>query len=112
MLYSHALVLTQRPARYGKQMAAHFAHKLETSWDGEMGTLLFVGRGKDCDDPRFAYEGTAVVTMTCVEQGLDIVIDAPEELLSRFEGVVVRHLVRFGASEDLAVTFEQKQRAE
>ncbi|PRQ12265.1 DUF2218 domain-containing protein [Corynebacterium sp. 13CS0277] len=105
MSYSHALVETERPARYAKQMAAHFSHKMETSWDGETGTIIFVGAGKESEDPRRAFDGTCVVTMRAEEGRLAMQLEAPEELLDRFEGVIDRHLLRFGASEGLAYTW-------
>ena len=109
MSISSAFVETQRPGRYAKQMASHFSHKMETSWDGEQGFITFVGQGPDSDDPRRAFSGTCVFRMRATAQGLELTLDAPEELLERFEGVIDRHLLRFGANEGLAYSWRRAE---
>lgn len=87
---STAHVLTERPARYGKQLASHFGHKTPFTWDAE------AGRGEGSFG-----NGLAAVTVTAVDDALDLVVEAPADEIERFEGVVGRHLVRFGAKDEL-----------
>ncbi|MDO4908282.1 MAG: DUF2218 domain-containing protein [Corynebacterium sp.] len=106
-IMSEAIVATDRPARYGKQLASHFSAKLDAEWDGVRGYIEFVGAGKDSDDPRRAFDGKGLVNLEALENALRITIHAPEELLERFEGVVARHLVRFGAKDELVVEWKR-----
>lgn len=105
-IISHALVHTERPERYAKQLASHFSSKISTDWDGSHGFLEFVGAGADSEDPRKAFEGTARVLLEATPEGLLISIDAPENLRERFQGVIDRHLLRFGARENLEINWE------
>ncbi|MDO4910463.1 MAG: DUF2218 domain-containing protein [Corynebacterium sp.] len=100
-IISEAIVATDRPARYGKQLASHFSAKVETGWDGVRGYIEFVGAGKDSEDPRRAFDGKGLVKLEALEDALRIRIYSPKELLGRFEGVIARHLVRFGSKEEL-----------
>ncbi|MCI6205493.1 MAG: DUF2218 domain-containing protein, partial [Corynebacterium glucuronolyticum] len=64
---STAHVATDRPARYGKQLASHFSHKIEASWneDSATGTAVFpIADTSDsvrCD--MFAGEGQLVLVL-------------------------------------------------
>ena len=95
---SVAHVASDRPARYGKQLASHFSHKIEAHWDEDAatGTALFpvddTGDSVQCD-------------MTAGEGRLDLVLTGPADSIGRIEGVVARHLVRFGKPGELEVEF-------
>ena len=95
---STAHVASDRPARYGKQLASHFSHKIEARWDADtdMGTALFsiadTGDSVQCD-------------MSAGTDQLDLVLTRPTESIGRIEGVVARHLVRFGKPGELTVEF-------
>lgn len=95
---STAHVATDRPARYGKQLASHFSHKIEASWneDSATGTAVFpIADTSDsvrCD--MFAGEGQLV-----------LVLNGPAERIGQFEEVVARHLLRFAKPGELEVTF-------
>jgi hypothetical protein len=84
-------VATDRPGRYGKQLAAHLSRRSVTEWDEVTGTgsIQFTG-------------GRA--TLTGSERALDLHLTATEpEHLAVLEGVVGRHLVRFGSRDELVV---------
>lgn len=96
---SSATVTTDRPGRYGKQLAAHLGRRVSSSWDDDG------GRG----EITFAY-GRA--ELTAQEGALLLFVqgspDAEPDLqgaagLDRLEDVVGRHLVRFGAKDELVV---------
>lgn len=89
-LTSVACVVTDRPARYGKQLASHFSHKVPFTWDEDEKT----GNGSFAD-------GRAQATITARQDSLELVLEAPADEIDRFEGVVGRHLVRFGAKDEL-----------
>ncbi|MFF7159893.1 DUF2218 domain-containing protein [Streptomyces sp. NPDC008086] len=91
---SEASVATDRPQRYAKQLASHLGRRSETSWDeatGE-GTIVFQG-------------GTG--TLTAAEGALLLSVEADAERLALFEDVVGRHLVRFGAKDELVVEWRR-----
>lgn len=100
---SSATVPTDRPGRYGKQLASHLGRRVSSSWDDEAGTgeitfpfghahltagegelLLFVAGSADAEPD---LQGAA---------GLD-----------RLEDVVGRHLVRFGTKDELVVQWQR-----
>ena len=91
---SNAVVGTDAPARYAKQLLAHLGRKntvetVEGSSDG--GRLVF------------AY-GTGTVRPGDGELALDA--EAPDdEGLAHVEDVLARHLERFGARRELTVTW-------
>ena len=96
MLTSSAVVATDSPARYAKQLLSHLGRKntvepLADAPDG--GRLVFV-------------DGTA--TLRPQEGGL--LMDAAaddEDGLAHVEDVVARHLERFGARNELVVTWQR-----
>lgn len=94
MTTSTADVSTDRPARYGKQLASHFGHKIPFTWDADTRS----GSG------RFA-DGAVQVELSCTEHGLHLRVQAAPEDVERFEGVVGRHLVRFGSKDELVCTW-------
>jgi len=88
---SSASVATDRPGRYGKQLAAHLSRRSTTEWDDATGTgsIQFTG-------------GRA--TLTSGDGALDLHLAATDtEHLAVLEGVVGRHLVRFGSRDELVV---------
>ena len=95
---STAEVATERAARYGKQLASHLGHRLETQWDDAAGSGTITFAEGHC---RLDATGTALV----LRIGLDASV-APESataVLDRMEDVVGRHLVRFGSRDELVV---------
>ncbi|WP_035304288.1 DUF2218 domain-containing protein [Actinokineospora inagensis] len=92
MATSHARVATDRPGRYAKQLAAHMARKVETEWDPDTG----VG------ELRFPF-GTSA--LRAEPDALLLTVDGAPEDLERLEAVVGKHLVRFGAKDELVVAW-------
>jgi hypothetical protein len=94
MARSQARVATDRPHRYAKQLASHLGRKIEIHWDDEtgLGSLSFSA-------------GTG--TMTATPDALLLVVEGEPEHLDRLEDVVGRHLVRFGAKDELLVEWHR-----
>lgn len=94
MARSHARVATDRPGRYAKQLASHFSRKIETHWDEEtgQGSLSF---------------GSGTAAMTATPDALLLVVEGAPEDLERLEGVVGRHLVRFGTKDELVAEWHR-----
>ncbi|MES5817989.1 DUF2218 domain-containing protein [Streptomyces sp. RG80] len=91
---SEAHVPTDRPHRYAKQLASHLGRRSTTSWDevaGEGGIEFQNGTG----------------TLTATEGALVLVVEADVEHLAVLEDVVGRHLVRFGAKDELVVEWKR-----
>jgi hypothetical protein len=87
---SEALVATDRPARYGKQLVAHLGRRGGGEWSEteERGSItLGIGRAE----------------LFCKADGLHLAIEAEPAELDRLEDVVGRHLVRFGTRDELHV---------
>ena len=98
---STSTVATDRPGRYGKQLAAHLGRRVGSSWDTETDTGLVT----------FPFGHANIVA---AEDGLRLYVevapDAEPDLqgdagLERLEDVVGRHLVRFGARDELTVVW-------
>ncbi|MEW1774485.1 DUF2218 domain-containing protein [Streptomyces sp. NPDC086777] len=94
MARSEARVPTDRPARYAKQLASHLGRRSQTSWDEETGTGGIVFQN-----------GTG--TLTATEGALLLTVDTDPEHLGVLEGVVGRHLVRFGTRDELVVAWRR-----
>jgi len=93
-LASESLVPTERAARYGKQLASHLGRKAISEWDEEAGrgSIIFSeGRGR----AELVAEGAC----------LRLQVYATPESVANLEDVVGRHLVRFGARDELVVTW-------
>jgi len=92
---SEARVPTDRPHRYAKQLASHLGHRSETSWDEEKGagSILFQNGGTG--------------SLTAAEGALLLAIEADTEHLDLLEDVMGRHLVRFGAKDELVVEWHR-----
>lgn len=96
---STARVATDRPARYGKQLANHMGRKITTTWDEGSGTGSL----------EFNREGptTGVVELSCDGEVLVLRLSATDEHLERLEEVVGIHLARFGAKQGMVVRWER-----
>ena len=94
MLTSSAIVATDAPARYAKQLLSHLGRK---------NTVEPVDGAPDGGRLVFAY-GTA--SLSPQDGALQIEAAAPdEEGLDHVEDVVKRHLERFGARNELVVVW-------
>lgn len=100
---STATVATERPGRYGKQLAAHLGRRAESSWDGDT----------NAGQVTFPFGRANIVA---ADDGLQLYVEvspsaAPELQgdagLDRLEDVVGRHLVRFGARDELTVRWHR-----
>ena len=91
---TEALVRTDRPARYGKQLVAHLGRRNGGEWaeDEQRGWIAFA-------------DGRAEVS--CAPDGLHLAIDGEPDDLPRLEDVVGRHLVRFGSRDELHVRWSR-----
>lgn len=91
---SEALVATDRAARYGKQLASHLGRKASTEWDEESGrgSVLFSG-------------GRGRAELSVEDGGLLMRVYATPGADDNLEDVLGRHLVRFGARDELVVTW-------
>jgi len=89
---STAAVITDRPARYGKQLVSHLSRRAGGEWSDEAatGTITF-------------DSGTA--TLTAADGVLELAVDGDD--LDRLEDVVGRHLVRFGSKDELVVSWQR-----
>ena len=94
---STARVSTDRPSRYGKQLAAHMGRKITGSWDetAQTGSLIFDREGA----------ATGVVRLSCHDGVLQLDLAAEDEHLERLEQVTGIHLARFGAKEGIVVSW-------
>lgn len=93
MSTSTAKVTTDRPARYGKQLVEHMSRRHGGEWSAESDSgWMQLGSGRA--DVR--AEGNALV--------LDVSSSQADELPG-LEDAVGRHLVRFGAKDELTVSW-------
>ena len=96
---SIARVTTDRPARYGRQLASHMGRKITAVWDDDAtGSLTFDREGAV----------TGVVRISCHDGVLQLVLEADDEHLERLEHVVGIHLARFGAKDGLVVSWNRQ----
>lgn len=90
-LNARADVATDNPARYAKQLVSHLGRKLEWTTDGPTSTAQ-IG------------DGTAQIVVG--EGVLTLLAEAPDtENLDRVKDVLGRHLERFGARNELVVSW-------
>ncbi len=97
---STARVKTDRPGRYGRQLASHFSAKLQTTWDNESGR----GHLTFSDDAR---GGVGEVDMVVGDGVLLLHLECEADALDHLERVVGVHLVRFGARDGLEVSWRR-----
>lgn len=93
---SQAVVATNRPARYGKQLASHLGRRARAEWDerAERGTIAFGDSGDHA-------------VLTCRPGELVMALSAAPEAVERLEDVLGRHLVRFGTRDELVVQWRR-----
>lgn len=97
---SLAHVTTDRPGRYAKQLASHLGRRLATAWDDESG----VGSVEFPDGAKAELRAEpGVLVMT---------VDASAERLDGVEDVLGRHLVRFGAKDELVAAWRREDGTE
>ena len=95
VLRSTAVVTTEVPERYAKQLLSHLGRKAKVETiDGEAGGRLV-----------FAY-GTGTVRPENNQLVLEAVA-ADADSLAHVEDVLARHLERFGAKRELVVNWER-----
>ena len=87
---STATVGTDRAARYGKQLVSHLGRRATAEWDDQAGT-------------GWIDFGESRAELTAGPDTLDIELAAAPDAVARMEDVVGRHLVRFGARDELTV---------
>jgi uncharacterized protein len=86
-----AFVVTSRPERYIKQLVSHFGNKVKTELTNEGGRLQF----------DFGTCG-----LKAAPTGIELIGTAEDEAqLETLKDVVARHLVRFGANDQLTVSW-------
>lgn len=85
---SSAHVATDRPARYAKQLVAHLTRRASGEWD-------------DAASDGWLQFDAGRVTLHAADGALDLHVVGDD--LARLEDVVGRHLVRFGARDELVV---------
>ena len=96
MLRSTAVVTTEVPERYAKQLLSHLGRKAEVETiDDEPGSGRLV----------FSY-GTGTVRPENNQLMLEAVA-ADADSLAHVEDVLARHLERFGAKRELVVNWER-----
>jgi hypothetical protein len=96
VLKSTAIVATDAPERYAKQLLAHLGRK---------NTIVTVGGERQGGRLVFAY-GTATVRPEDNQLVLEAAAEHVESL-AHIEDVLARHLERFGAKRELAVTWQR-----
>ncbi|MFF7995451.1 DUF2218 domain-containing protein [Kitasatospora xanthocidica] len=91
---STARVSTGRSGRYAKQLAAHMGRKIEATYSEETGrgTLVF---------------GAGTATLETRPDALLLTVEGERDKLPGLEDVVGRHLVRFGARDELVVEWQR-----
>jgi hypothetical protein len=90
MTSSRASVPTDRAARYGKQLVAHLTRHATGAWD-ESAATGWVDFGESRAD------------LVAAPEALQIALTTSPERTAHIEDVVGRHLVRFGARDELTV---------
>jgi hypothetical protein len=91
-MQSTATVVTDRPARYIKQLVSHLGHRLSTELADD-GTAVITASGG---------EATLVPTDGAI---LATVVADEAASLAQVQDLVARHLVRFGNADELTVTW-------
>ena len=84
-------VATSRPGRYIRQLVSHFGNKVKTEFTDEGGRLEF---------------DFGICNLKAVPSGIELVGTAGDTAqLETLKDVVTRHLVRFGANDQLSVSW-------
>lgn len=103
-MFAHAIVATDRPRRYAKQLVSHMGHKcpVEEITDGHRITLRR-------ELPTTGWFEVLLINPETAQgdpenEKLVLIAEAEDaERLERVEDVVARHLVRFGEADGLSV---------
>lgn len=95
MLVSTAVVLTQAPGRYAKQLLSHLSHKVTVA--------ALPGEPEPAGQLLFSY-GVGTVLPRDGELVLRASAATPEDL-AHVQDVVARHLIKFGARAELSVSW-------
>jgi hypothetical protein len=86
-----AFVATSRPQRYIRQLVSHFGNKVKTEFTDEGGRLEF---------------DFGICDLKAVPRGIELIGTAEDAAqLETLKDVVARHLVRFGANDELTVSW-------
>ena len=93
MLVSQAVVTIDRPARWAKQLADHFSHKIEVE-DVPGGRLVHFEAG----DGLIASTEWALLMNARAET---------EEQVAQVQGVLARHLERFAHNEGVEIVWTE-----
>jgi hypothetical protein len=94
MPFSHADVATDRPARYGKQLASHLGRRIQF---------------KETADEWTADVEGARLRIAAGDSLLHLEVDAADaDALARYEDVLGRHLERFGQRDELTVRWVRR----
>lgn len=94
-----ALVATDAPARYAKQLGSHLGRKM---------TLAETDRGPHLTMSFEGQEATCLMDTTAAADTLGLHVTASsEEAAGRMAGVIGSHLERFGAKSELQVSWDQ-----
>ncbi|WP_395677844.1 DUF2218 domain-containing protein [Inquilinus sp.] len=89
---SEARIPTEHASKYLQQLCKHFGHKIPATFDTEQGQLTF-------------EMGTA--TLAAEPDTLVLRSDSPDDAgLTRLEGVMASHLVRFAFREELKIDWK------
>lgn len=89
--------VTDRPARYAKQLTAHMSRRHGGEWDANSSTGwidLLKGRADLCCEGE-GEDAKVVITLTSED----------EETAGFLEDVIERHLVKFGVKDGLTMTW-------
>jgi hypothetical protein len=91
LLSTSAFVLTSRPERYIKQLVSHFGNKVKTELTDQGGKLEF---------------DFGICDLKAAPTGIELIGTAEDAAqLETLKDVVGRHLVRFGANDELTVSW-------
>jgi hypothetical protein len=91
LLSTSAFVLTSRPERYIKQLVSHFGNKVKTELTDQGGKLEF---------------DFGICDLKAAPTGIELIGTAEDAAqLETLKDVVARHLVRFGANDELTVSW-------
>ena len=91
LLSTSAFVVTSRPERYIKQLVSHFGNKVKTELTDQGGRLEF---------------DFGVCDLKAAPTGIELIGTAEDAAqLETLKDVVGRHLVRFGANDELTVSW-------
>lgn len=103
-MFAHAIVATDRPRRYAKQLVSHMGHKCPTEEVPDGHRLTLRREGPTLGWFEVLVLGSDAGQADAPEEQLVLVAEAEDaERLERVEDVVARHLVRFGEADGLTV---------